>query len=184
VTPPEPWLMRRLILMPLAGSHGLDYETEAMAPGSSEVAQAYGFVSCGADLLVPMCYIEGFPSADRRTTKRGVKWVRDGIIKSAEPSLAVTGEALRVLPGAQAAQAQVAAVFLAQAMALNFEMMIRRVGDEYSENLHRSFRELIQRDAQDLDRAREALKVDEGFSEEELARLSDEAGEAALDETP
>jgi Putative prokaryotic signal transducing protein len=39
-------------------------------------------------------------------------------------------------------------------------------------------------EAQDLDRAREVLKVDEGFSEEELARLSDEAGEAALDETP
>jgi hypothetical protein len=37
---------------------------------------------------------------------------------------------------------------------------------------------------QDLDRAREVLKLDEGFSEEELARLSDEAGEAALDETP
>jgi hypothetical protein len=39
-------------------------------------------------------------------------------------------------------------------------------------------------EAQDLDRAREALKVDEDFSEEELARLSDEAGEAALDDTP
>jgi len=38
--------------------------------------------------------------------------------------------------------------------------------------------------AQDLDRAREVLKVDEGFSEEELARLSDEAGKAALDDTP
>ncbi len=37
---------------------------------------------------------------------------------------------------------------------------------------------------QDLDRAKETLAVDEGFSEEELARLSDEAGEAALDETP
>jgi uncharacterized protein YaaQ len=36
---------------------------------------------------------------------------------------------------------------------------------------------------QDLDRAREVLKVDEGFSDEELARLSDEAGKAALDET-
>ncbi len=32
---------------------------------------------------------------------------------------------------------------------------------------------------QDLDRAREALKADEGFSEEELARLSDEAGEGS-----
>ena len=32
---------------------------------------------------------------------------------------------------------------------------------------------------QDLERAREALAVDEGFSEEELARLSDEAGREA-----
>jgi len=39
-------------------------------------------------------------------------------------------------------------------------------------------------EAQDLDRAREVLKADEGFSEEELARLSEEAGEAAVDETP
>jgi len=36
----------------------------------------------------------------------------------------------------------------------------------------------------DLDRARDALKADEGFSDEELARLSDEAGRAAPDETP
>ena len=32
-------------------------------------------------------------------------------------------------------------------------------------------------DEQDLDRAREVLEADKGFSEEELARLSDEAGE-------
>jgi methanogenic corrinoid protein MtbC1 len=38
-------------------------------------------------------------------------------------------------------------------------------------------------DAQDLDRASAALEVDEGFSDEELARLSDEAGRAARDET-
>jgi Putative prokaryotic signal transducing protein len=31
-------------------------------------------------------------------------------------------------------------------------------------------------DEQDLDRAHEVLEADEGFSEEELARLSDEAG--------
>ncbi len=37
-------------------------------------------------------------------------------------------------------------------------------------------------DGQDLDRAREALEVDEGFSDEELARLSEEAGKAARDE--
>jgi uncharacterized protein YaaQ len=36
---------------------------------------------------------------------------------------------------------------------------------------------------QDLDRAREVLKVG-GVSEEELARLSDEAGEAASDDAP
>ncbi len=39
-------------------------------------------------------------------------------------------------------------------------------------------------DGQDLDRAQAALAVDEGFSDEELARLSDEAGRAAQDETP
>lgn len=39
-------------------------------------------------------------------------------------------------------------------------------------------------DAQDLDRALEVLSVDEGFSDEELARLSDEAGKEALGETP
>jgi uncharacterized protein YaaQ len=37
---------------------------------------------------------------------------------------------------------------------------------------------------QDLDRAKETLEVDESFSEEELARLSDEAGAAARDQTP
>lgn len=39
-------------------------------------------------------------------------------------------------------------------------------------------------DEQDLDRARQMLEVDEGFSDEELARLSDEAGKAARDATP
>jgi hypothetical protein len=33
-------------------------------------------------------------------------------------------------------------------------------------------------DAQDLDRARETLEADESFSDEELTRLSKEAGEA------
>ncbi len=33
-------------------------------------------------------------------------------------------------------------------------------------------------DEQDLKRAREVLEADEGFSDEELARLSEEAGEA------
>jgi sugar/nucleoside kinase (ribokinase family) len=35
----------------------------------------------------------------------------------------------------------------------------------------------------DLERALEALEADEGFSDEELARLSEEAGRAANDET-
>jgi Putative prokaryotic signal transducing protein len=38
-------------------------------------------------------------------------------------------------------------------------------------------------DGQDLDRALEVLSVDEGFSDEELARLSEEAGKAAQDGT-
>jgi hypothetical protein len=38
-------------------------------------------------------------------------------------------------------------------------------------------------DEQDLGRAQEMLEVDEGFSDEELARLSDEAGQATQDKT-
>jgi hypothetical protein len=121
--------VRGLILVPLARSRGLDYETEGLTPGSSEDAHAYGFVSCGADVLLYLCFVEGFPSADRRTAKRGVKWVFDGIFNSR----------------GQIAEAQTAAIFLAQAIALNFEMMSRRSEDRHSENLQRSFRELIQR---------------------------------------
>jgi uncharacterized protein YaaQ len=39
-------------------------------------------------------------------------------------------------------------------------------------------------DEQDLDRARETLDADEGFTDEELARLSDEAGGTASDQKP
>ena len=35
--------------------------------------------------------------------------------------------------------------------------------------------------AKDIDRALEALKIDEGFSDEELARLSEQAGREARD---
>jgi hypothetical protein len=121
---PEPGLIRRAILTPLAASRGLDYEMEFMAPGSSEAAQAYGFVSCGAELLLGFTYAEGFPSKDRRATKRGVKWVLGG----------VSGEG-----------AQLAAVLLAQAMALDLEIALRRSGNEESADLQRGFRELIQR---------------------------------------
>ena len=121
---PEPGLIRRAILTPLAASRGLDYEMEFMAPGSSEAAQAYGFVSCGAELLLGFTYAEGFPSKDRRATKRGVKWVLEG----------TSGEG-----------AQLAAVLLAQAMALDLEIAVRRSGNEESADLQRGFRELIQR---------------------------------------
>ena len=121
---PAPGLIRRAILTPLAASRGLDYELESMAPGTSEAAQAYGFVSCGAELLLGLTYAEGFPSKDRRATKRGVKWV---------------------IQGATGTGAQTAAVLLAQAMALELEIVMRRVGDNNSADLHRGFRELIQR---------------------------------------
>lgn len=39
-------------------------------------------------------------------------------------------------------------------------------------------------DERDLARAREVLEADEGFSDEELARLSEEAGKAPTDVTP
>jgi hypothetical protein len=124
VVAPEPGLIRRAILTPLADSRGLDYELEFMAPGSGEAAQAYGFVSCGAELLLGLTYAEGFPSKDRRATKRGVKWVLEGVSSGG---------------------AQLAAVVLAQAMALQFELLARREDDGASEGIQRSFRELIQR---------------------------------------
>jgi hypothetical protein len=121
---PGPGLIQRAILTPLAASRGLDYEMEFMAPGSSEAAQAYGFVSCGAELLLGLTYAEGFPSKDKRTTKRGVKWL---------------------VEGAPGDGAQTAAVLLSQAMALSLEITTRRSGNEESANLQRGFRELIQR---------------------------------------
>jgi Putative prokaryotic signal transducing protein len=39
-------------------------------------------------------------------------------------------------------------------------------------------------DARELERAREVLRLDESFSDEELALLSDEAGEASTDAAP
>jgi hypothetical protein len=121
---PEPGLIRRAILTPLAVSRGLDYEMEFMVPGSSEDAQAYGFVSCGADLLLDFTYDEGFPSQDRRTTKRGVKWVLEG----------VSGEG-----------GQRAAIYLAQAFALGMEWAMKWAGNDESAKLQQGFRQLIQR---------------------------------------
>jgi hypothetical protein len=121
---PESGLIRRAILTPLGATRGLDYELEFMAPGESEAAQAYGFVSCGAELLLGLTYAEGFPSKDRRATKRGVKWV---------------------IQGATGAGAQTAAVLLAQAMALELEIVTRRSGEDESADIQRGFRELIQR---------------------------------------
>ena len=116
--------VRRKVLTPLATAKGLDYDTEMLAPSSTEEGQVFGLVACGADLLLGLIDADGFPSMDRRTIKRGAKWV----MKDA------SGEA-----------GQLAAIFLAQAMALSMELLQRRSGDELSAREHHEFRDLIQR---------------------------------------
>ena len=108
----------------MAAAKGLDYDMEVLAPSSTEEGQAFGFVACGADLLLGLTYADGFPSTDRRTVKRGTKWV---------------------VMGAAGEGGQLAAIFLAQAMALSMELLQRRAGDELSAREHHEFRDLIQR---------------------------------------
>jgi hypothetical protein len=98
-------LVRRGVLTPLATAKGLDYDTETLASSSTEEGQALGFVACGADLLLGLTDADGFPSKDRRTIKRDTKWV---------------------MKGAPGEGGQLAAIFLAQAMALSMELLQRR----------------------------------------------------------
>lgn len=70
---PNRALIRRAVLTHPATTKGLDYEMEMLAPSSTEEGHAYGFASCGADLLLALTHTEEFPSNYRQTTKRGVK---------------------------------------------------------------------------------------------------------------
>lgn len=64
---------RRELLTPLAAEKGLSYNAEVISPGRSPEQHAYHFVSIGADILVALCEVDAFPSADRKTSRRGAK---------------------------------------------------------------------------------------------------------------
>jgi hypothetical protein len=87
---------RRALLSELASRQGLDYDTEALSPGTSPEQHAYHFVSCGADLLIALTRPESIPSKSKRTRKQVAKAIGANI---------------------ESRRAQEAAVFLAHAMA-------------------------------------------------------------------
>jgi hypothetical protein len=120
----DPVILKRAVVTPLASAKGLSVEEEAMAAGSTSTAGAYGFVAIGADLVVSLCDPDLFPSTDRRTKRRGTKWLGEGIL---------------------AGRGGRAAIYLAQAFALGMEWLQKLAGDEYSSAMQRQFRELIQR---------------------------------------
>ncbi len=64
---------RRDLLTPLAAEKGLSYNSEVISPGRSPEQNAYHFVSIGADILVALCNADAFPTADRKTSRRGSK---------------------------------------------------------------------------------------------------------------
>lgn len=67
--------LRRELLTPLAADKGLSYNAEVIRPGRSPQQNAYHLVSLGADILVAFCDADAFPSADRKTSRRGAKLI-------------------------------------------------------------------------------------------------------------
>jgi hypothetical protein len=120
---PNPAQLRREVLEPLAASLGLDYDAETLRPGNSPPQLAYGFVSCGADLLLGYSYPDGVPSLDRRTRKRVAKAVAGGF---------------------RSAGARQAAVLLAQGLGTYMYETLHRAGHETDAQHHLSFRALVQ----------------------------------------
>jgi hypothetical protein len=115
--------LRRDVLEPLAASLGLDCDAETLRPGNSPSQLAYGFVSCGADLLLGYSYPDGVPSLDRRTRKRVAKAIAGGF---------------------RSAGARQAAVLLAQGLGTYMYETLHHAGHEPDAQHHLSFRALVQ----------------------------------------
>jgi hypothetical protein len=115
--------LHRALLAPLADERGLDYEREVLDPGNGPDREAFHCVICGSGLLSAYTYPEGFPSADRRTKRRGAKWMTR--------SFASEG-------------GRRAAVFLAQALATLLAESVRQAGHEADAERQLAFRRLIQ----------------------------------------
>jgi hypothetical protein len=115
-------LLRRL-LSPLADSVGLDFYVETLSPGNTPVQAAFAFVGCGGFLLASFMDPECVPSLDKGTQKRVAKAMSRGF-----------GQ-----PGARDA-----AVFLAQAYAIDLYEFFRFRGDQASGEPQLRFRQLVQ----------------------------------------
>jgi hypothetical protein len=113
----------RELLSPLAASVGLDFNAETIRPGNLPVQVAYAFVASGAQLLAAYAEPDQVPSVDKRTSKRVAK----AMVRSfGRP------------------EARGAAVFLAQAFAVDMYEFLRFCGHEDSSEVHLGFRDLIQ----------------------------------------
>jgi len=113
-------LVRRLLL---AESVGLNFDVETIRPGNTPAQLAYGFVSCGGLLLIDSAEPDGVPSLDKRTRKQ--------VAKAVARSLDQQGP-------------RQAAVFLAQAYAIDLYEFFRFRGDEANAEPHLGFQQLIQ----------------------------------------
>jgi hypothetical protein len=120
---PKPAELRRQLLEPLASQAGVDYDMETLRPGNSPAQLAYGFVSCGADLLLGYSYADGVPSLSRGTRRRVAKAVAGGFAST---------------------NARHAAVLLAQALGTYLYEVLHRAGHDTDAHHHLRFRGLVQ----------------------------------------
>jgi len=111
------------LLSPLAESVGLNFDVETIRPGNTPTQLAYGFVSCGGLLLIDSAEPDGVPSLDKRTRKQ--------VAKAVARSLDQQG-------------ARQAAVFLAQAYAIDLYEFFHFRGDEANAEPYLGFQQLIQ----------------------------------------
>jgi hypothetical protein len=117
-----PGLVRQL-LSPLAESVGLNSDVEVLRPGNTPVELAYGFVSHGGYLLIASAEPDGVPSQEKRTRKQVAKLVARGLDRQG---------------------ARDAAVFLAQAVAVETYEFLRFRGHEADAVTHLGFQPPIQ----------------------------------------
>lgn len=113
----------RKLLAPLAAQQGLSYELELLSPGNAASQNAFHFVYCGASLLSFFTEPDSFPSEDRKTQRRGAKWMRKGFGDDG---------------------GRTAAIFLAQALATFLAETTKSAGHQADSEISLQLRNLIQ----------------------------------------
>lgn len=98
-------------------------ELELLNPGNSQSQNAFHFVHCGASLLSFFTEPDSFPSEDRRTQRRGAKWIRKDF-------------------GTDGGRK--AAIFLSQGLAVLLAEMASETGHQTDAEISLQLRQLIQ----------------------------------------